>query len=201
MRHCPCACSSPMAVKPSANRRKIRERTAVPARRAFPHARWRRGCRSAPGDCPAHGHRPRCIRARARRAEVPLSQSRVMTMRLMTARSCSAGLKAFRSATTSVPVPSLVKISASKLSRGLVADDMHAAHAAANRVFDGGRLRQHAVLQAALVRAGASTPGCPCRKSPSRAHRRAREFPARRCTAPAFPPTARRRWLPPRCRH
>ena len=55
---------------------------------------------------------------------------------------------AVRSATTSVPVPSLVKISASKLSGGLVADDVHPAHAAADRILDRRGFGQHAVLEA-----------------------------------------------------
>ena len=33
----------------------------------------------------------------------------------------------------------------------LVADHMHAAHAAADRIFDGRRFREHAILQAALA--------------------------------------------------
>ena len=64
---------------------------------------------------------------------------------------CSAGVRALTSATISVPVPSLVNTSAEDALRCQVGHDVHAPHAAADRVLDGLGLRQHALGDAALL--------------------------------------------------
>ena len=53
MRQSPRACSSPIAVRASRIASKILRRQAARCTAAFPRARSRPGCRSAPADCPA----------------------------------------------------------------------------------------------------------------------------------------------------